>query len=123
MLSKEEILHIATLARIGVSEKDVEKYQHDLSDILDYFKKLEEADTEGVEQVGGFLPGVSHDAPIHVHDEFLFTGINLDNPPNVAVVYIFVIVVAGLDHLVAHAKGMTAYLVFNAASWWIEYRL
>ncbi len=52
MLSKEEILHIATLARIGVSEKDVEKYQHDLSDILDYFKKLEEADTEGIEPIG-----------------------------------------------------------------------
>jgi aspartyl-tRNA(Asn)/glutamyl-tRNA(Gln) amidotransferase subunit C len=52
MLSKEEILHIATLARIGVSEKDVESYQHDLSDILDYFKKLEEVNVDGVEEIG-----------------------------------------------------------------------
>lgn len=52
MLSKEEILNIATLARIGVSEKDVEKYQHDLSEILDYFKKLDELDVSGVEPIG-----------------------------------------------------------------------
>lgn len=52
MLTKEEILHIASLARIGLTEKDVEKYQHDLSDILDYFKKLEEVDVEGVEPIG-----------------------------------------------------------------------
>ncbi|HAR99640.1 MAG: Aspartyl/glutamyl-tRNA(Asn/Gln) amidotransferase subunit C [Candidatus Moranbacteria bacterium GW2011_GWC2_37_73] len=52
MLSKEEILHIATLARIGVSEQDVEKYQHDLSEILDYFKKLDEVDVTGVEPIG-----------------------------------------------------------------------
>ncbi|EKE19526.1 MAG: hypothetical protein ACD_8C00144G0009 [uncultured bacterium] len=52
MLSKEEILNIATLARIGVSEKDVENYQHDLSDILDYFKKLDELDVSGVEPIG-----------------------------------------------------------------------
>lgn len=52
MLTKEEILHIATLARIGVSEKDVEKYRRDLSDILDYFKKLDELDVSGVEPIG-----------------------------------------------------------------------
>lgn len=52
MLSREEILNIATLARIGLSEKDIEKYQHELSDILDYFKKLEELDVSGVEPIG-----------------------------------------------------------------------
>ncbi len=52
MLSKEEIIKVATLARIGVSEKDVEKYQHDLSEILDYFKKLDELDVSGVEPIG-----------------------------------------------------------------------
>lgn len=52
MISKEEILHIATLARIGVSQADVEKYQYDLSEILDYFKKLEKLDVENVEPIG-----------------------------------------------------------------------
>ena len=52
MLTREEILNIATLARIGVSEQDVEKYQHDLSEILDYFKKVDEVDVAGVEPIG-----------------------------------------------------------------------
>lgn len=52
MLSKEEISKVALLARIGVSEQDVEKYQHDLSEILDYFKKLDEVDVTGVEPIG-----------------------------------------------------------------------
>ncbi len=52
MLSKDEILNVARLARIGVSEKDVEAYQHDLSEILDYFKKLDEIDVAGVEPIG-----------------------------------------------------------------------
>ena len=52
MLSKEEILNIATLARVGLTDEEVEKYQHDLSEILDYFKKLEELDVSGVEPIG-----------------------------------------------------------------------
>lgn len=52
MLSRDEILKVATLARIGVSDKDVEKYQHDLSEILEYFNKLEAVDVEGVEPIG-----------------------------------------------------------------------
>ncbi|HOX10791.1 MAG TPA: Asp-tRNA(Asn)/Glu-tRNA(Gln) amidotransferase subunit GatC [Candidatus Moranbacteria bacterium] len=52
MLSREEILNIATLARVGLDEKDIEKYQHDLSEILDYFKKLDEVDVSGVEPIG-----------------------------------------------------------------------
>jgi aspartyl-tRNA(Asn)/glutamyl-tRNA(Gln) amidotransferase subunit C len=52
MLSKEEILNIATLARIGLGGKDIEKYQHSLSAILDYFKKLDEVDIDGVEPIG-----------------------------------------------------------------------
>ena len=52
MLTREEIINVATLARIGVSEKDVENYQHDLSAILDYFKKLDELDVADVEPIG-----------------------------------------------------------------------
>lgn len=52
MLTRDEILNIATLARIGLDEKDVEKYQHDLSEILDYFKKLDEVDVSQVESIG-----------------------------------------------------------------------
>lgn len=62
-------MHIATLARIGVSEKDVEKYQHDLSEILDYFKKLEEVDVEGVEPIG-HITGMLNIPRADAHEDF-----------------------------------------------------
>lgn len=52
MLSKEEVQHIAALARIGLTDKETEKYQKDLSAILDYFQKLQELDTENVNPIG-----------------------------------------------------------------------
>ncbi len=52
MLTEKEIRDIASLARIGLREEDIEKYQKDLSGILDYFKKMEELDTDKVEPIG-----------------------------------------------------------------------
>ena len=49
MLTEEEVKHIAKLARLGLTEKEVEKYQKDLSDILGYVEKLKEVNIEGVE--------------------------------------------------------------------------
>lgn len=48
MLSKEETQHIAKLARLGLSEEEIAKYQKDLSSILDYIEKLKEVNIEGV---------------------------------------------------------------------------
>ncbi|MCP8310927.1 MAG: Asp-tRNA(Asn)/Glu-tRNA(Gln) amidotransferase subunit GatC [Candidatus Methylarchaceae archaeon HK01M] len=47
-LSKKEIEHIAWLARIELSKKEVNLFAHQLSDILTYFAKIDEADTEDV---------------------------------------------------------------------------
>jgi len=49
MISKEEVKHIAKLARLGLSEKEIEKFQNELSSILDYIEKLKEVDITGVE--------------------------------------------------------------------------
>lgn len=51
MISKEEVKHIAALARIGLPNKEVEKFSHDLSGILDWVKKLEEADIENIKEI------------------------------------------------------------------------
>ncbi|MBI2439219.1 MAG: Asp-tRNA(Asn)/Glu-tRNA(Gln) amidotransferase subunit GatC [Candidatus Moranbacteria bacterium] len=48
MLSQDEVKHIALLARVGVRDEEVEKYQKDLSAVLDFFRELEELDTENV---------------------------------------------------------------------------
>jgi aspartyl-tRNA(Asn)/glutamyl-tRNA(Gln) amidotransferase subunit C len=50
-LTKQEVEHIADLARIEISEKDKEKFQEQLSSILDYVNKLSEIDTKGVEPI------------------------------------------------------------------------
>lgn len=52
MLKKEDIIHIAELARIGLGEKEIEKYQRELSLILDYFKKLEKVESDNIEPIG-----------------------------------------------------------------------
>ena len=35
-LSKEEVLHVAKLARLEFSPEEIEKYQQELNDILNY---------------------------------------------------------------------------------------
>jgi len=49
MISKEEVKHIAGLARIGMNEKEIEKFSKDLSSILDFVEQLKEVDVAGVE--------------------------------------------------------------------------
>jgi len=49
MISKEQVKHIAKLARLGLTEAEVEKFQKELSLILKYVEKLKEVDIEGVE--------------------------------------------------------------------------
>jgi len=48
MLSKKEVAHIAKLARLGLSKKEIQKMQKDLSAILNYIEKLKEVNTKEV---------------------------------------------------------------------------
>jgi aspartyl-tRNA(Asn)/glutamyl-tRNA(Gln) amidotransferase subunit C len=47
-LSREEVLHIASLAKVGVTDEDVEKFQEQLSNILENFEALQQLDTTGI---------------------------------------------------------------------------
>lgn len=49
MLTRDEIIKIAELSRLELSESEIEKYQTELSGILDFFEMLKEVNTEGVE--------------------------------------------------------------------------
>ena len=51
-LDSEEVRHIALLARIGMTEAEVETMRGQLSNILDHFDVLQELDTEDVEPTG-----------------------------------------------------------------------
>lgn len=48
MISKDEVEHIAKLARLGLTETEIKKFQKELSSILDYVEKLKRVDVSGV---------------------------------------------------------------------------
>ncbi len=48
-LSKEDILKLAFLARLKLSDDEVEKYQKELSSILEYAQQLDSVDVSGLE--------------------------------------------------------------------------
>lgn len=57
-LSREEVKKIAQLARLELTETEIDRYAGELSRILDYVAQLGEVKTEGVEptaQVTGLL--------------------------------------------------------------------
>lgn len=47
-LTREEVLHIAALARLGVTEADVDRFREQLSNILENFEVLQQIDTKDV---------------------------------------------------------------------------
>lgn len=47
-LSHEQVKHVARLARLGLSEAEVEKFSLQLSDILENFEILKQVDTSKV---------------------------------------------------------------------------
>ena len=47
-ISREEVLHIALLARLGLTESEVNRLGEQLSDILDNFEILQEVDTTNI---------------------------------------------------------------------------
>jgi len=47
-LSREEVVHIALLARLGLSEAELEKFREQLSNILENFEILQQVDTSDV---------------------------------------------------------------------------
>ena len=55
-LTRDEVLHIAQLARIGLTAADVERFQDQLSHILDQFEALRRVDTTDVPPTAFAVP-------------------------------------------------------------------
>lgn len=47
-LSKEEVLKLAKLSKLRLSDEEIEKFQKEISDILGYVEQLSSVDTEGL---------------------------------------------------------------------------
>jgi aspartyl-tRNA(Asn)/glutamyl-tRNA(Gln) amidotransferase subunit C len=55
-LTRKEVDHIADLARLELSEAEKQKYQEQLSAILDYAARLQQLDTGGIPPTSSVLP-------------------------------------------------------------------
>jgi aspartyl-tRNA(Asn)/glutamyl-tRNA(Gln) amidotransferase subunit C len=55
-LTREEVLHVAELARLTLAPDEIEGLTRQLNDILSYVEKLQELDTAGVEPLAHVIP-------------------------------------------------------------------
>jgi len=49
MISEQDVKHIAKLARLGLTQNEIRKFQKELSSILNYIEKLKEVDISKAE--------------------------------------------------------------------------
>jgi aspartyl-tRNA(Asn)/glutamyl-tRNA(Gln) amidotransferase subunit C len=58
-LTKEEVQHIATLARLELTAEEIERYREQLSAILDHVASLQKLDTESIPPLSAVFSGDS----------------------------------------------------------------
>jgi len=48
-ITKELIEHVAEVARLSLSEKEIEKFSKELKEVIETFSSLDKVDTKGIE--------------------------------------------------------------------------
>ena len=49
MIDREQVLHVARLARLALSDEEIERMSGELSHILEHVERMDELDLDGVE--------------------------------------------------------------------------
>lgn len=55
-ISKQDVEHVALLARLALNDEEIEAYTQQLNSILGYMEKMNTLDTAGVEPTAHVLP-------------------------------------------------------------------
>jgi aspartyl-tRNA(Asn)/glutamyl-tRNA(Gln) amidotransferase subunit C len=55
-LSREQVNHIANLARLALTEQEIALYQEQLSAVLEYAERLQALDTDAIPPTASVLP-------------------------------------------------------------------
>jgi aspartyl-tRNA(Asn)/glutamyl-tRNA(Gln) amidotransferase subunit C len=55
-LSREQVRHVAHLARLALTPEDEERFARQLGGILEYVERLQQADVSGVEPMAHSVP-------------------------------------------------------------------
>ncbi|MFA6466251.1 MAG: Asp-tRNA(Asn)/Glu-tRNA(Gln) amidotransferase subunit GatC [Patescibacteria group bacterium] len=67
--NKEQIVHLADLAKLKLSEEEIESYKHQLQDILTYVEKINNLDLKDVkESLSGLATGALVPRPDQVEE-------------------------------------------------------
>ena len=56
MKNKEEVKHVAKLARLELTDEEVNKYSQQLGSILEYVEQMNEVNTTGIEPMPHAIP-------------------------------------------------------------------
>jgi aspartyl-tRNA(Asn)/glutamyl-tRNA(Gln) amidotransferase subunit C len=59
MITRQDVEHVAKLARLALSEEDKQIYTQQLARIIEHFQELQAVDTTGVEPLSHALPIVN----------------------------------------------------------------
>jgi aspartyl-tRNA(Asn)/glutamyl-tRNA(Gln) amidotransferase subunit C len=63
-ISRDDVLKVAVLANLELTDAEVETYRGQLDDILTYIDKLNEIDTSNVEPMTQVVAASANDAPL-----------------------------------------------------------
>jgi aspartyl-tRNA(Asn)/glutamyl-tRNA(Gln) amidotransferase subunit C len=55
-ITEDTIKHVASLARLKLSDSEIEKFKTDMENIISYVDKLDELDVNGVEPTAHIMP-------------------------------------------------------------------
>ena len=56
MITKDDVKHVAKLARLELTEEEIDKYSKQLGSILQYVEQMNEVDTTGIEPMPHAIP-------------------------------------------------------------------
>ena len=56
MIERDQVLHVARLARLRLTEQEVDKMARELSSVLDHIEKIGELDLDDVEPTSHVVP-------------------------------------------------------------------
>ena len=59
MINREEILHLAELARLKLTDEEIEKLTEDLNKILNYVEKIQELNLKNIEPLTNIIEKLS----------------------------------------------------------------
>ena len=92
MLEREQVVHVARLARLALDEAELDKMAVELSAVLDHVQRIRELDLEGVAptahatELAGVMrpdepvPGLTHDQALAAAPEPVDGGFGVPSP-------------------------------------------